>query len=119
MYLATHNLTCEYGVTLKFGHLIPLTYIVYTTIAWCNMKVISQTYVHRVISKQTQESGKAIRPLFADPVTKYLLKCNCNFHYQHSFNIVKYPNACHMTKSLGKKCALDWHIVQLLLVLVT
>jgi len=37
VFLATCNLTCEYGITLKFDPFVPL---LLSTIAWCNMKMI-------------------------------------------------------------------------------
>ena len=60
MYLATYNLTCELGISLKFGHIVPPIYC---------LGVISQEQEELYDHSQTHKFGKAIQHLFVDLVT--------------------------------------------------
>ena len=67
-YLESYNLTCELGTTLKLGPNIFLTY------HYCVVKYEGDSLkTWRDINHQSWEFGKAIRPLFVEPVTYYVL----------------------------------------------
>ena len=73
MYLTVHCVAHEYGNNLKFGHLTLLTWF------YCREKFcINRLNTLRVIFNWSWKLRKAIRPLFADPVTNNLQHLDLN-----------------------------------------
>ena len=68
-HLQSHNLTCELSITLKFGPNVSLTYY------YCLMRYEGDSLkTCRDMIHQSWEFGKAIRPLFAEPVTYLVVR---------------------------------------------
>ena len=64
MYLIIHNLTCEYGTSMKFSNCVLLQW--HYLLMQFNDNGLSTL---GVITRQTWKSGTAIRHLLTEPVT--------------------------------------------------
>ena len=64
MCLTIHCVTCKHGTNLKFGHLTHLTWFYFWTKFHFNR--LNTVWV---VTNQSWNLRKAIRPLFTDPVT--------------------------------------------------
>jgi len=93
MYLATHNFHCNKATILKFSHYILLTYYYALVKIEDDMSNPSEVMIN-----QTQEFGKAIRPLYADLVKNYLhyyLYLESFYHGKHNLFLIGLLKAIH------------------------